>query len=136
MGLLLFILSNILAIVLLPAGVVYGIVTAFWKHRFKTGVKGADRKFLTLATAIDKYGNVACAELLNATLIKKESPYRFGKIEQTISAVIGLNLLNNSLTRAGHVLDDMLDFFDEGHSIRAAQSVTTKSNNQTKQPLT
>lgn len=121
-GLILFVLAVYIGKYLVPAGVVYGLFIAFWKHRLKTGLKGADRKFLTLATALDIYGNVACAELFNHLLIHWDSPHKFGTHGMTISAVIGLNLMNNSLSKPGHLLADFLDFWDEDHCYNAAQA--------------
>lgn len=119
MGLVLYILSIILSLILLPIGFIYGVFASFWKHRFKTGIRNVDRKFLELAKGIDKYGNVACAELLNATLITKDSPYRFGRIEQTISKVIGYNYLYGYLTYTGRVLNQILEWIDPGHTVDA-----------------
>lgn len=119
-GLVLFIVSNILACFLLPLGITYGVASQFWHHSLKTGIKGANKKFMVLATAMDKYGNVACAELLNRFLIKSYSRHKFGDIRQTISIVLGLNILDNTVTRLGDTLDDILNLLDDGHSIRAA----------------
>jgi 8-oxo-dGTP diphosphatase len=119
MGVLLYILSLLLSVILLPVGFVYGVVAAFWKHRFKTGVRNVNVKCLELAKSIDKYGNVACAELLNATLITKDSPYRFGKIEQTISKVVGYNYLFGYLTRTGRALNWVLNKIDRNHTVDA-----------------
>lgn len=127
-GLILFALAVYIGKYLVPVGVAYGLVLAFWKHRFKTGLKGANRKFFTLATALDIYGNVACSELLNNLMIQQDSPHKFGQYGQTISAVIGLNLLNNSLTWYGHLLCDILDLFEEDHSFKAAQAWLKKQS--------
>jgi 8-oxo-dGTP diphosphatase len=121
MGLLLYLLSLVLSAVLLPVGFVYGVFAAFWRHRWRTGVKTADAKFLELAKSIDKYGNVACAELLNAALIKKDSPHRFGRIEETISKVVGLNLLSGHLTYTGRALNRLLNRIDPGHTLDAVR---------------
>lgn len=118
-GVILFMLSSFLAIVLLPIGVVFGLIVAFYHFHIGTGLKNADKKLIVLATAIDKYGNVVCAELFNAILITKESTYLFGKIEQTISMVIGYNLINGTLSKAGKKLNNILSLFDKDHSLKA-----------------
>lgn len=79
-----------------------------------------------LATSVDKFGNVVCAELFNATLITKESSYKFGKIEQTISMVIGYNLQAETLSKTGKILNSVLDFFDKNHSIKAITFTNNK----------
>lgn len=119
MGLILFILAMVLGVVLLPLGIVYGLFRCFYKHKLKTGLKRSNEKLIVLAKAIDKYGNVVCAELLNDTLITKESRHHFGKIEQTISMVIGLNLLDGTLSLMGKKLNHILDLFDEDHAIES-----------------
>jgi hypothetical protein len=121
MGILLFILSVVISVILLPIGILYGLIYSFVDQHFDIGLKKADDKFLALAKAIDKYGNVACAELFNHTLIKKESVHKFGDIKETISAVIGHNLLAGTLTRTGKALNWILDEIDKNHSVDAIE---------------
>jgi hypothetical protein len=71
MGFLIWLLSAAIGIVLLPVGILFGLVLDFYKRHFNTGFRNANKKFLKLATAFDKYGNVVCSELFNTTLIKK-----------------------------------------------------------------
>lgn len=120
MGFVLFLLANILAFPLFFAGFVAGVVKSFYNHHFDTGVRNLDQKFLTLAKSIDKYGNVVCAELFNYTLITKDAPVKFGRIEQTISAVIGHNELAGTLTRTGKALVYVLNWIDPNHTKDAA----------------
>jgi hypothetical protein len=121
MGIILYILSILLGILLLPLGITYGIIYSFIDQHFKTGLKKADNKFLELAKAIDKYGNVACAELFNHTLIKENSKHKFGDIKETISAVIGYNLLAGTLSKTGRILNSILNFFDKNHAVEAIE---------------
>jgi 8-oxo-dGTP diphosphatase len=120
MGLLLFVLATLLACLLLPAGLLFGLFVALYRHRLRSGLRRADRKLLALAIALDQYGGVVCAELLNATLIKKESPYRFGAISDTISRTVGLNRREGYLTRTGRALNRLLNFIDPGHTAEAS----------------
>jgi 8-oxo-dGTP diphosphatase len=110
MGLLLFVLATLLACLLLPAGLLFGLFVALYRHRLRSGLRRADRKLLALV----------CAELLNATLIKKESPYRFGAISDTISRTVGLNRREGYLTRTGRALNRLLNFIDPGHTAEAS----------------
>jgi 8-oxo-dGTP diphosphatase len=120
MGLILFILATALAALLLPAGILFGLFAALYRHRLRSGLRRADRKFLALAIALDQYGGVVCAELLNATLIRKESPCRFGDISATISRTVGLNRSHGYLTRTGRALNRLLNFIDPGHTAEAS----------------
>ena len=119
MGAGLYILSVVLGAVLFPIGFAYGIAAAFIRKPFKVGLRVADSKLLTLAKSVDKYGNVICSELFNATLITRESTVRFGCIKNTISEVIGWNLVNGTLSKTGHALNNVLDFLDKDHSLKA-----------------
>lgn len=121
MGLVWFVVSMALGAVLLPLGILFGVIKCFYQSHFSRGLRYADTMFFTLAKAFDKYGNVVCEALFNATLIKKTSQHPFGKIEQTISMVIGYNLKEGTLTMAGWVLNQVLNLFDKNHSIKAIE---------------
>ena len=98
-GLLLFIASIILLAILLLPCFVYGII----KDRLNDG-----SYFLALSEAIDRFGNVLCAPLFNGILIDKYG-YKFGKGKETISSVLGKNILSQSLTKIGLFLSKILD---------------------------
>lgn len=119
MGIALFVLSNVLGLVLLPLGVLYGFCRSFYRHHFDTGLALLNKKLVHLATALDKYGNVVCAEIFNDALIKKTSRHHFGDISQTISMVVGYNLKAGTLTWTGKLLNRILDFVDPGHALKA-----------------
>ena len=121
MGVILFIASQLLAIPLFFVGFVAGVVKSFYNHHFDTGVRNLNKKFLLLATAFDKYGNVVCSELFNYTLITAKAPVPFGRIEQTISAVLGHNESAGTLTQAGKILCKILNWIDSNHTQNAAK---------------
>ncbi len=130
MGVILYIISLIISVILLPLGFVYMIFKMVYKRRFfQEGLPAINQKFVKLATAVDIYGNVACSELFNDTLIKKESVDRFGNYGETISSVIGKNKLTKTLTRTGKILDALLDFFDPNHSIKSIKRCCLKFGN-------
>jgi hypothetical protein len=122
MGLLLYILSLVLTLILFPIGFLFAIVKAVYKRKvFSEGIRTIDDKLFSLAKAVDIYGNVACCELFNVLFIQRGSKRRFGNYGETISSVIGKNKLCDTLTRTGKLLDAILEFFDKGHSINAIQ---------------
>lgn len=121
MGLLLYIVSFLLAALLFPIGIVYALVYCFYKHHIGAALQSANKKFMVLATAFDKYGNVVCAELFNATLLDKYSVHPFGHIEETISQVIGHNLVNGTLSRTGRMVNAALNFFQKDHALKSIQ---------------
>jgi hypothetical protein len=122
MGVILYLLSQILGLFLAPIGVVYGLISGFYRHHFDTGLSNADRKFLLMAVGFDMYGNVVCAELFNALLITSASTHKFGRWGETISYVIGVNLLSGTLSKTGRALNAVLDFFDKGHAKKAVEN--------------
>lgn len=65
-----------------------------------TSIKGYWR---SAAIDIDKFGNRHFRALFNKTLIKSNG-YKFGNIEETISAVLGHNIKLKKLTLVGKIL--------------------------------
>jgi hypothetical protein len=117
----LFILSQLLGIVMIPLGITWAVVKAFWKRRWRTGIEVLGDKFITLAESFDKYGGVVCKEFLNDTMIKKESPYKFGDIHETISKDYGLNEREGYLTGFGKFWVKVLNKLDRNHTKKAAE---------------
>lgn len=120
MGLVLFLVSYILGFFLIPAGLVFGFFKQVRKNTFRKALKDIDNKFKAMAISRDKYGNVVCAELFNATLIRK-SKLLFGSHRQTISHVIGLNLRTGNLTGTGKAVNRLLDKLDKDHAIESIE---------------
>jgi len=59
--------------------------------------------FLDTALSLDKFGNREYRTLWNKVL-RKQSGYEFGVVNETISSVLGKNERDGTLTRAGKVL--------------------------------
>lgn len=77
------------------------------------------RYFFRLALSVDQLGNVLGAPLFNDVLIKEEG-FKFGNPDHTISAVLGKNKKEGTLSRAGAWLAAVLNKIDPGHVERAA----------------
>ena len=76
--------------------------------------------FLELALALDNAGNVLMQHVLNdLLLIKNEKTYLFGNKMETISSVIGKNLLSNTLSPMGLALNAFLHWLDKDHSLNS-----------------
>ena len=116
---ILYIVALFLAFILTPLGIVFTFVKSFYKNSFKDAIKNLNLQFRTITISIDQYGNVVCKDLFNYTLITKESKYLFGHEDDTISKVIGYNKLNNTLSKTGIVVENILDFLDSNHSLKA-----------------
>lgn len=111
-GFVLLILALLLAIILLPIGFLFQIVT--------TAFRSLNRYLFTIAKSIDQLGNVVCAELLNATMIKKDG-YKFGFEDVTISHVLGMNKQIKTLTWTGKALSWLLNTIDKDHVEKAIE---------------
>lgn len=108
MGILLFIIATILW---LPLTLLNWIVVAY-KHGL------SNKYFLNTASDIDRFANRNFRTLWNATLINKNG-YKFGDVRETISSVLGKNKRDNTLSRTGKILTNILDFLDKNHSINS-----------------
>lgn len=120
MGVLIYIVALVLALFLIPIGVIYAVFKSFWRRRFKDGFKKIDRLFFKMAISIDQLGNVACYELFNEVLIKANG-YQFGDEDETISSVLGKNKIAETLTKTGKALDWVLEKLDRNHSIESIE---------------
>lgn len=90
-NILLFITSIILILIFFGIGV----ITALIKIIF---YKASTKYFRDCAIVIDVLGNVLCQHLFNVILIKEDSKNKFGKIKETISSVVGKNILTSQST--------------------------------------
>ena len=63
------------------------------------------------------------AELLLSDILLKPNGYPFG--HQTISAVLGANLVRGTLSRTGTALQRLLDYIEEDHCIKAYYNIKT-----------
>lgn len=70
--------------------------------------------FRSSAVTLDCLGNREFRTLFNITLIK-DSGYRFGNFNETISSVLGKNQRDNTLTKTGKALVWILDTIDKEH---------------------
>jgi hypothetical protein len=85
---------------------------------FKYGLK--NDYFIQTAIHIDIFGNKNMRTLFNATLIKSNSPYKFGETDVTISAVLGYNQHYKYLTNTGSIVVWLLDKIEKKHCYKAA----------------
>lgn len=124
MGFLLYLIASVIKWALAPVAYVYGFIASII-----IGNGEFDKYHHDLAVAKDQYGNAICKHLFNWALIKKEG-YKFGNIDETISSVIGKNKLKNTLTLCGKILDKILDFIDNNHSIESIDNTEGNERNK------
>ncbi len=104
MGFLLFLIAYIL---FLPLSIINYLVVKNKKGYFKSS-----------AISLDKFGNREFRTLLNKTL-RLENGYKFGRIEETISGVLGKNERDKTLTTTGKILVWILDKIDKNHAFKS-----------------
>ncbi len=104
MGFLLFLIAYVL---FLPLTLINYLV-----------VKNKNGYFKSSAINLDKFGNREFRTLLNKTL-KTEIGYQFGRIEETISGVLGKNERDNTLSKTGKILVWILDKIDKNHCFKS-----------------
>ena len=108
-----------LAIVLAPVGILYTLFYCIRRLSMLKALGYVGNAMLSVAKGIDLLGNVICRDLFNATFIKAEG-HAFGSNYETISKVLGLNKRDSTLTDAGRMLANLLNFLQPGHVERAA----------------
>ncbi len=77
--------------------------------------------FKTLAIIIDITGNAVFGPALNRFFITKDSNFKFGKHNHTISEVLGVNQWNETLREPGKQLSKTLDYLDKQHCYNSIQ---------------
>ena len=126
LSIFLFVLASGLTAFLAPVAIAFSLVKGIIRRRLADWYKSTGDYFFTMAFALDQFGNVLLAPLLNTCLIKSsQKNLQFGSPVETISKCLGKNQLKNNLSWAGELIVDFLDWVDPGHSIKAANSGTT-----------
>ena len=120
-SLTLLIVALALAVVLLPLGLLRTL-GEIWFRFFFPSWNSASKKglwylwgiFRSVAIGIDQIGNSVCRDLFNRCLITTGG-YKFGKVQETISSVLGKNQETWSLTCLGRAVVWVLDQLDKDH---------------------
>jgi|31_taG_2_1085359.scaffolds.fasta_scaffold07375_3 hypothetical protein len=108
-GLILFIIAVFLLYLLAPIGLFYAM--------FKPS---RGRYLYRVAFSIDQTGNAICGKLFNDLFIHEDG-FKFGHPDHSISAVLGVNEYNGSLTSFGWLICAILDKIDADHCIKSAK---------------
>jgi 8-oxo-dGTP diphosphatase len=104
-SLLLICIAFVLFFTTAPIGFLYAVIRQSLAKR----VHSLSIYFLELALALDNVGNVLMQHALNdALLIKNQNTYLFGNKMETISSVIGKNLVTHTLSPTGLLLNTFL----------------------------
>ena len=113
---LLFCIAMILFFITAPFGFLYAVI----RQSCIKSVNLLSVYFLELALALDNAGNVLMQHVLNdLLLIKNDKTYLFGNKMETISSVIGKNLVTHTLSPMGLALNAFLHWIDKDHSLNS-----------------
>jgi len=77
-------------------------------------VKNKKGYFKQTALNLDKFGNREFRAFLNLYFITTNG-YQFGNPNETISSALGKNERDNTLTKSGRILVEILDNIDKNH---------------------
>ena len=125
-SLVLFWVAGILSVILLPLGIIWTVGEILVRIFSSSQKKSAFAKslwFLTatlhsLALGLDQIGNAVCRDMFNRLLIEEDG-YKFGKVQETISSVLGKNQLLDKLSLTGRALVVLLELFERNHCIKS-----------------
>ena len=115
MGLLLYIISEMLGFIAKPVKFFYHLFKEIKAGLTMANLKMIDNKFLAKAILEDKYCNHEDAELLTALFLTKDSVHHFGNKKETISSVLGKNLVAGTLTKKGYEICAILNSIEKDH---------------------
>ena len=127
-SLVLFWVAGALSVVLLPLGIIWTVGEIIVRIFSSSQKKSAFTKsiwFLTatlhsLALWLDQIGNAVCRDMFNRLLIEQDG-YKFGKVQETISSVLGKNERDWTLSLGGLLLVIILDAIDKDHCRNSIQ---------------
>ena len=125
-SLVLFCVAGILSVILLPLGILWTVGEILVRIFSSSQKKSAFAKSIWFLTATlhslalwqDQIGNAVCRDLFNRLLIEEDG-YKFGKVQETISSVLGKNQLLDKLSLTGRALVVLLELFEEEHCIKS-----------------
>ena len=125
-SLVLFWVAGALSVVLLPLGIIWTVGEIIVRTFSSSQKKSAFTKSLWFLTAtlhslalwLDQIGNAVCRDLFNRLLIEEDG-YKFGKVQETISSVLGKNQMLDTLSLWGWILVSILELFEEDHCIKS-----------------
>ena len=134
-SLVLFWVAGALSVVLLPLGIIWTvgeILIRIFTSEQKKSALAKSIWFLTatlhsLALWLDQIGNAVCRDLFNRLLIEKDW-YKFGKVQETISSVLGKNQMLDTLSLWGWILVSILELFERNHCIKSIIYFTKEAN--------
>ena len=130
-GIILFVVAVSLFAVLSVIALFVQLFLAVWQWRWQPikdffgGLyQGLVFMFYQLAVTIDKSGARVLAPVLNVVFLTDDAVYFFGDKDEngkyyTISTILGMNYLDETLSGFGNWFKEFLDLFEKDHVIKS-----------------
>ena len=112
---MLYLISIVLSFIVKPIKFFYHLYVQIKAFFTPANLKRIDNDFFAKAILQDKYCCYADAELLNALFLTKDSKHKFGNPKETISSVLGKNLVAGTLTKRGYEICAILNELEKDH---------------------
>ena len=107
-----------IGIALIPIGLLYSFVVAFFSFSWNP-IPKLSRYLHSLGLSLSRLLNVTCCELFDDIAIQPGG-HKFGDHDETTSSVLGKNQDQGTLKPIGEFMVKMLDKVDPGHAKDAA----------------
>lgn len=111
-NIILFFVATSLLLTVGLFGLTYTLFWSIFNFTNKSFIKYWSNLIYTINVGIDKIGNVLLGEFMNKFAVT-ELKYPFGKINDTISYALAMNL--NHLSPLGKFIANILESIDPGH---------------------
>ena len=130
LGLFLIALSLIGFIIITPIALLWKLFVSIKNEDRKATdiLQGTKEYFISIAAGFDQVSNVAFGGVFNAVFINDKSKHLFGNKIETISAVLGFNQKDNTLTNFGKKLVWLLAKLDKNHCLKSADYLLHYAN--------
>lgn len=119
MGAILYVISKLLRYLVMPFVFINNLYKEIKSIFSADGFEELNDSFLAKAILTDKLCNQEDAGLLTALFITEKSVHPFGNPLETISSVLGKNLLAGTLSEAGKAMCNILNEMQANHCINA-----------------
>ena len=97
-----------------PIAFLIGLFTHFFRRQIGEGISTLSIDFKYIALSLDQLGNVTVFNWL-WFLFKTSKGYMFGNPDETISYVLKINHDEQTLTKFGLLLYNIINMIDKGH---------------------
>lgn len=119
-ALALIVIAVFIVLCLTPFALLWRIWVSITQEKRKASeiMRGVNTYFISIAAAVDKFGNCAFGGFLTSSLLI-DKIYPFGQNSETVSEVLGWAEKHRDLNRKGLFLLSLLNMLDKNHCAKA-----------------